>query len=211
MRPQRRRMRPARRQEKSTLDQQALAQRADRSRKLDEKDLWGEPTDWRVPSREDQDRLMRLLRRGKGARTVGPAILHREWCRLAEARKRYVVLRGVAGALADLCYDNVKRREVLDWYRRAGWYGVIFFLVRTTAPHKSIMDAEMFNRWGFVPDRCEYREVSHWYFRPTVGRRPEACRLHARAARQARYRTTHPQQSSKLRRRRTVGLRREVT
>ena len=183
----RRRTGSARRREKSSrLDEATLADRADRSRGPDEYYLWGVETVWRVPSEADQDRLTRSLRRGKGASPVGPAILRREWSGLAEVRKRYVVLRGVAGALVELCYEEAKRREILDWYRRAGWWGVIFSLVQAGAQPGAILDALMFGRWGFVPDLCGHR-VPHLYFRVTLGRRPNACYLHARAVRQARW------------------------
>lgn len=145
---------------------------------------------------------------------VDPDDVSLDWNTLPKAKKHYVQLVGVGGALAHL-YSRAPRLR--ERYRDGGWLAAIVDLVVTPkAPTLGIgagafvdisaalkggrvlvsgrkeldlrvviLEGLLFERWGFVPEWCSHK--GHWYLRHTVGRPPEACPLHAKAARQARW------------------------
>jgi hypothetical protein len=145
--------------------------------------ILGKQAQW-FSSPEDRARLDKLL---KGAQRFGPSSMSRPWRRLSKARQRYVMALGVGSKLTAVYAETYRRKALNYWYEAVGWPGLIAQLVLWRAPHEAIMNAIMFERWHFVPDYCDHRK--HWYFRQTVGRRPEGCPLHARTARQDRYRS----------------------
>jgi hypothetical protein len=149
---------------------------------------------------------------------IEPSDLRRQWIGLSKAKQTFLTLVGVSGDLAAAAnqlpphIDGALRPEhyfgtvalahgrsaspILAAHSPAGWYGVLAYLLgRTSVDVRQLWQATMFGRWGFVPDWCEYRR--HWYFRPTKGRRPNACVLHQKAARQARYRGSPDQRRKK--------------
>ena len=181
-------------------------------------DQLGLPQTWAPLTTRDVDRLEALLRPVSGhpkAVPVGPATMCKVWRTVPKSQKLYAVLRGAAGALVDLWNMAGLTDAFLSRHRTGGWIGIKAMLARRMPPADSVgnrakrtgdwwrfigdqalMDAEMFERWGFVPDQCNHRKP-HWYFRPTVGRPPKACWLHVRAARQARYQRPRREQAKK--------------
>lgn len=175
-----------------------------------EEDLWGKWHEWdkdewekwdpdlayaieQILQKQDQWFTLpgdeaRLDRLRKGTKRIGPSLVLRRWRQLSKARRQFTMALGVGSPLTGLFAEPDKRRKLNDWYKAAGWPGLMAQLVLWKAPHQAIFHAIMFDRWRFVPDYCDYKK--HWYFRHTVGRRPEACPLHRRAARQYRHRKT---------------------
>jgi hypothetical protein len=176
------------------------------------------PTDWYVPSREDAPRmekflqghrlvrprsmrrgwqslskekkrfvialgiggpLAKLLNTGKPLPPQNPKV--QEYVRRRGQHPSLITLVEVAELTAPILQGTI-----LGMHKIAGWPGVMALLAQVKANHDALMDAALFMRWGFVPQRCPHG--GHWYFRHTVGRKPEACPLHATAARQARWR-----------------------
>jgi hypothetical protein len=84
----------------------------------------------------------------------------------------------------------------IGWFRADGWPGVLggmltkparkVFADRPDDYAQALWEAVLFERYGFGPDWCAAK--AHWFFRPLVGRRPDACILHAEAMRKARWR-----------------------
>jgi hypothetical protein len=149
---------------------------------------------------------------------IEPSDLKRRWASLSKAKRTFLVLVGVSGDLAKAANASPPNDEdtlhpkhyvrtvalahrqpandILAAHRGAGWHGVLAYLLAAIygdgkCDHRLLWQATMFGRWGFVPDWCEYRR--HSYFRPTKGRRPNACVLHQKAARQAHYRASPDQ------------------
>jgi hypothetical protein len=103
-------------------------------------------------------------------------------------------------------YGGISESGSTAWYRICGWDGVFAGLAvdsRLSAQHlREVMwEAVLFDRFAFVPEWCSYK--AHWYFRPQLGRRPGACILHQRAARQARWRS---QPATKLKQQKRRGV-----
>ncbi len=150
-------------------------------------------SDWWIPSPGDEPRLKKWL---KGSRYFGLSAMRRRWRRLSKAQQQRVIVLGIGGGLARFLNESGQhvQKEFIRWYAAARWTGAIIFLALWGAPHEAILDAVIFECWGFVPAYCKHKK--HRFFRHTVGRRPEACKLHAHAARQARLRAA-PSRSRK--------------
>ncbi len=178
--------------------------------------LWGyQLVAWWPQGDIDAQRRQRLL---KDATPVGLGDLSTSWRDLTGKQRQWLQLVGVTGRLAKLAtqrtsmqnlipsfddwepgdpaelfhtYGGVRESGPLAWYYTLGWNGVQVGLLMDSRLHgdalrSQLWEAILFHRFGFVPAWCGYKR--HWYFRPQVGRRPEACTLHQKAARQARWR-----------------------
>ncbi len=119
---------------------------------------------------------------------------------------------GVAGRLANLLNTPASHKQArllpahLRWLLdQAGWSALIVYLATPSAPGsesvqtilspETVAEAALLAHLGFVHDYCEHGR--HHYFRHTLGRRPEACVLHQKAARQARWRPSPWQKRTK--------------
>jgi hypothetical protein len=159
----------------------------------------------------------RLMVLAKGSVPVRLDDMVVDWRSVPSAQKHYTQLLGVGGTLAHLWTRMPRIRER---YREGGWLAVMAeFALTLKDPRLSIgsgafldvsagfrhgrilisgraeldlrtvvFEAVLLERWQFVPEWCSH--AGHWYFRHTVGRPPEACPVHSRAARQAKWRVS---------------------
>lgn len=104
---------------------------------------------------------------------------------LPDGERAYLVRHGIVGPLAHLLNDRRRGPALLETYHVSGWRGLLWRLMRMRRP-KAMMSTMLLRDFDFYVARCDFGR--HWYLRPrTRGRRPEACSVHAKAARQERW------------------------
>jgi hypothetical protein len=166
------------------------------------------PPVW-LPAGDADERQHTKLWAASQAAEIEPSDVRRTWKRLSTAQRTYLTLLGVSGDLARAVNqpppqggEHVRPEQYFGTvtmarghcvpeiaaHRAAGWYGVIAYLLAADGEKTRLWEALVFGRWDFVPEWCEYKR--HWYFRHKKGRRPNACVLHQKAARQARWRAS---------------------
>lgn len=106
---------------------------------------------------------------------------------LPREAKEAAQLLGITGRVANLlnAADGERLRWLLD---QAGWLAMILYLAAIGQPAETVAEAALLAHLGLTHDWCEHGR--HHYLRHTLGRRPEACPLHAKAARQQRWRAS---------------------
>ncbi len=130
---------------------------------------------------------------------------------LPDDAKQAAQLLGVAGRLANWLNTPATHKQAglmperLRWLlNQAGWSAMIVYTVALGTDPKSpkdqsaaiIAEAALLAHLGFVHAWCEHGR--HHYFRPALGRRPDACVLHQKAARQSRWRASPNQRRKRV-------------
>jgi hypothetical protein len=144
----------------------------------------------------DKKLYKKVERLGKRTPLVELPRVHRR--RLTKAERTSLAREGTVGMLPVALnrYPGLRRR-----YNEFGWLGVIDQL--TWMVNRQQLDGVLaihhahacswFWHLGWRIDHCIYggHRDGWWYVRQSRGRRPKACPLHARAARQRRWEISH--------------------
>ncbi len=142
------------------------------------------------PSDLDKRELRRVERTRKGVTGAGRVLWPRKQRKPRPGELRELKVRGAAGAFATLANgDRSLGRAFGRTYDVLGWRGVLsvlYDLRRELTVRRAVDEVALFQELGWDMEWCKYK--GHWYVRRARGRRPEACFLHAVAARQARFR-----------------------
>ncbi len=140
-----------------------------------------------------------------GETTALLAPLTQDYHSLPKDLRAAATVLGVAGRLANLLNAPTSHKQArllpthLRWLLdQAGWSALMVYLAalgpsgsesaQTIQSAETMAEAALLAHLGFTHDWCEHGR--HHYFRPALGRRPEACVLHQKAARQSRWRSS---------------------
>jgi hypothetical protein len=97
---------------------------------------------------------------------------------------------GTQGALVKLLNSGEPTDSLVNAYLALGWTGILLQLseMRKTPKVKEAMrESAWFSFGKFYLWYCDYKGRIHFFAAPSVGRRPLACPIHAKAARRARW------------------------
>lgn len=142
--------------------------------------------------------LGRLL---KAATGINLARIYRR--RLTKSERAALRIEGVRGILPSVMKDHP---ELHHSYKQFGWLGIIDQLTLLVNEEKldgvlathCIQACSWFWHLGWGIERCTYADHrgGWWYVHRPRGRRPKACPLHAKAARQHRWEISASQKKS---------------
>ncbi len=151
--------------------------------------------------RAKMNKLERLDHQIRGMRL--PALARGQ---LTREEKKLLTHIGLRGSLAKVINEVSELRHV---YEQAKWPGVVEALARmghaaSQVPSNwnlisALKEAYWFSRLDWRLAKCEYgdHKPGWYYIRPPIGRPPEACSMHARAARQNRWESSPSRKGSK--------------